>query len=287
MPATILAAGGLVWRGSSRSPEIAVIHRPHRHDWSLPKGKLNRLEAAPAAAVREVIEETGLAVTLQHQLGSTRYRVDGVPKTVHYWAMRYDGGTFTANDEADELRWLTPRDAARKLDFPADRVMVTRFAASRAPDTAVLLIRHAKAGKRADWKGDDNLRPLDGDGRRQAAAIASFASLFAPVVITAATPLRCQQTVLPLAEKFNLPIGEAAAFSDKSFQKRPASSARALRSLSRSRQVVAVTSQGGAIPGLLAQVDPSHVPHSSRKGSVWALFYARGELVKADYYDRP
>ena len=34
----------------------------------------------------------------------------------------------------------------------------------------VLLVRHARAGDRSEWEGDDRLRPLDKKGRRQAKA---------------------------------------------------------------------------------------------------------------------
>jgi 8-oxo-dGTP diphosphatase len=287
MPATIRAAGGLIWRGSPGAPEVAVIHRPHRGDWSLPKGKLCPGEAAATAACREVVEETGLTVALQHRLGTVRYRVNGAPKQVEYWAMGYRGGEFAANDEADRLRWVTLRDANKLLDFPTDRTILAAFGRRRPPDTAVLLIRHAKAGKRSAWKKDDELRPLDADGRRQAQAIAAFGSLFAPDEICAATPLRCRQTVEPLAEKLDLPVNAAPALSDRDFTHDPRRSARALRALARTKWVVVASSQGDAIPGLLASVDPDHAPFTSRKGSVWALFFAHGQLVQADYYERP
>ncbi len=39
-----------------RDGRVAVVHRPHRQDWTLPKGKLEPGEDDLAAAVREVCE---------------------------------------------------------------------------------------------------------------------------------------------------------------------------------------------------------------------------------------
>jgi 8-oxo-dGTP pyrophosphatase MutT (NUDIX family) len=42
--AVVRAAGGLLWRDGKKGrsgARLAVIHRPHRKDWSLPKGKLD------------------------------------------------------------------------------------------------------------------------------------------------------------------------------------------------------------------------------------------------------
>ena len=46
MNATIIAAGGVVWRRDVKGEiEVLLVHRPHYDDWSLPKGKLEEGEA--------------------------------------------------------------------------------------------------------------------------------------------------------------------------------------------------------------------------------------------------
>ena len=82
---TIEAAGVVLVRPGPSGPEVAVVHRPHRSDWSLPKGKLERGERHEVAAVRETFEETGVRCVLGPSLGGRRYEVDGVPKHVRYW----------------------------------------------------------------------------------------------------------------------------------------------------------------------------------------------------------
>lgn len=284
---TIRAAGGVVYRLDSDEARVAVIHRPHRGDWSLPKGKLHSKESSLVAAHREVVEETGLQVAVRQRLDRVRYRVDGTPKTVSYWAMRCVGGAFVANDEADELRWLSPTDARELLTFPADHAVLDGFVKAPRPDSVVLLIRHAKAGKRSTWRKDDYLRPLDAEGRRQAAAIAELVATFAPQRIYSARPDRCLQTVSPLGERTGMPIEATDAFDDVTFEHDEAPAMTRLRKLSRRSRVSVVCSQGGTIPPILDRLDPEHAPHQSRKGSVRALFFRAGELVASDYYERP
>lgn len=284
---TICAAGGVVYRPETDGPRIAVIHRPHRHDWSLPKGKLHAGESSLVAAHREVVEETGLRVAVQQRMDRVRYRINGTPKVVSYWAMRYLGGKFVPNNEADKLRWLRPAEAVDLLSFPGDHAIVDGFATSPSPDSVVLLVRHAKAGKRSLWKKDDYLRPIDGQGRKQAGAIADLTASFGPHRILSAAPLRCQQTIEPLAHRMNMRVDPAPAFDDRNFELDPGPALAKLRRLSMRHRVSVVCSQGGTIPLLLDQLDRANAPHESRKGSVWALFFAGGELVASDYYERP
>ncbi len=119
--AEVHAAGGVMVRDGA----IAIVHRPYRRDWSIPKGKLDPGESFEQAAVRELQEETGFTVELGDELPEVRYRDHhDRPKLVRYWLMRITGGTFAANDEVDELRWLSPDDAATLLTYEADRTLV-------------------------------------------------------------------------------------------------------------------------------------------------------------------
>jgi 8-oxo-(d)GTP phosphatase len=63
----------------------------------------------------------------------------------------------------------------------------------------VLLIRHARAGDRAEWEGDDHKRPLDKRGRRQAEALVEALASFTVTRVLSSPADRCMQTVEPLA----------------------------------------------------------------------------------------
>jgi 8-oxo-dGTP pyrophosphatase MutT (NUDIX family) len=120
----VRAAGGVVRRGG----EVAIVHRPRYDDWSLPKGKLDPGESPAEAALREVEEETGMRCSLGSHLGSTEY-LDrkGRRKVVDYWEMEAGDGSFSPNDEVDELRWLPLEEAAVELTYPFDRELVERL----------------------------------------------------------------------------------------------------------------------------------------------------------------
>ncbi|MEU2957036.1 NUDIX hydrolase [Streptomyces xanthochromogenes] len=125
---TVLAAGCVLWR---RSPwgdggiEICLVHRPKYDDWSHPKGKLKRDEAALDGALREVLEETGFTCAPGAALPTAHYTDgQGRPKRVEYWAAEAGEGRFTANDEVDRLLWLTPSAAHHRLTHPRDRQLV-------------------------------------------------------------------------------------------------------------------------------------------------------------------
>jgi 8-oxo-dGTP diphosphatase len=112
-------------RKGAEGHEVALIHRPRYDDWSLPKGKLHAGESFEEAARREVAEETGLRGELGSELSSHSYTDrKGRSKLVRWWLLDGAQGQFERNHEADELRWLTPEDAAELLSYEHDRELV-------------------------------------------------------------------------------------------------------------------------------------------------------------------
>jgi 8-oxo-dGTP diphosphatase len=69
------------------------------------------------------------------------------------------------------------------------------------------LVRHAKAGHRAGWDGDDFDRPLTVAGRRQAEAIADRLTDAGVKALWSSPYVRCVQTLEPLADRVGLQIG--------------------------------------------------------------------------------
>ena len=68
-------------------------------------------------------------------------------------------------------------------------------------------VRHARAGSKRGWEGNDELRPLDELGFVHAAALAPRLAGAGPVRRLLSSPaLRCVQTLQPLADIVGLPI---------------------------------------------------------------------------------
>jgi 8-oxo-(d)GTP phosphatase len=63
----------------------------------------------------------------------------------------------------------------------------------------VLLVRHASAGDRQAWEGDDLDRPLDDRGRGQAHELVLRLAAFPIDAIYSSPAVRCVKTVEPLA----------------------------------------------------------------------------------------
>ncbi len=129
-----MSAGGLVIRIVEGGPEIVLGRRVRPHEgsaWVLPKGTPAEGEAVETTALREVAEETGLAVHIVEPVGSIHYsfvqsgaRVD---KTVHFYLMVATGGDLANHDyEFEEVRWVPLEEAAHLLKFETEREIVER-----------------------------------------------------------------------------------------------------------------------------------------------------------------
>jgi 8-oxo-dGTP pyrophosphatase MutT (NUDIX family) len=204
LPATVIAAGGVVWRERRGTRQVLLVHRPRYDDWSLPKGKLNAHEHVLLGARREIEEETGLQVVLGPPLGVQRYpiRKNGgtTEKLVHYWsAVPINGSEFEPNDEVDQVSWLPVDKARGKLSYPRD-VDILDALDRRVPVVAtVVVVRHAEAVKRKDWDGKDTLRPLTSNGTAVAERLTDVLAALGANRIISSDAERCTATVTPYA----------------------------------------------------------------------------------------
>jgi 8-oxo-dGTP pyrophosphatase MutT (NUDIX family)/phosphohistidine phosphatase SixA len=278
------AAGGVVWRPG---PEILVVHRPRYDDWSLPKGKLERGEHPLAAAVREVEEETGVRGVPQVRMPSIRYLTGepGVEKVVDFWTMRVlRESPHEPDDEITDVVWLSAREARERLTYTHDRGLVAAFTTLPTVASVVVLVRHAYAGKRTEWDGPDEERPLQGKGIRDAERAGLLLPLFAPDVVVSAPAKRCRDTVAGVDAAVRLD-GRFAEDGDVE------EAVEALRGYAAASTSTVVCSQGGLMRPLLPRlraglgVAPG-TPVSSPKGAAWVLSYdSDGKLIATDPLD--
>lgn len=281
----VRAAGGILVRGRGPALEVAVVHRPRYHDWSLPKGKIDPGEDPAACALREVEEETGMRARIVGKAGTVRYPVAVGVKQVDYFSMRpLRSLGFTPNEEVDELRWLGVGEAVETLSYSFDRQLV---AAMAPPDDSSLhLVRHADAGDRSRWQGRDEERPLSVRGANQAALLASALAPLRPQRIMSSPYRRCVETVAPLAEALGLEVEPRAELAEGAAPEALAAMIDEVVGFD-----AVLCSHGDVIPALLERVRwmgaevPS--PPACAKGSTWVVSHDGAVFTDAEYFPPP
>jgi 8-oxo-dGTP pyrophosphatase MutT (NUDIX family) len=135
----VMAAGGVVLDGTGRTARVLVVHRPAHDDWSLPKGHVDEGEALAEAALREVIEETGVTARIVQPAGTTEHAVvlDGATATkrVHWFVMEpvgtADPSTRRPDAEVDHAAWFPIGTALERLTYPGERTLLSETVALR------------------------------------------------------------------------------------------------------------------------------------------------------------
>lgn len=152
------------------------------------------------------------------------------------------------------------------------------------------LVRHAKAGSRHDFKGNDRLRPLSSPGRRQAEALVD--RLGPPLLAAGAKTLisspflRCIQTLRPLAKVLGAKVQADERLSEgRNF-------GGVLELMATLPEGSVICSHGDVIPETIAALERRGCEFTSppdwRKASVWVLERdADGEYVSAESWPPP
>jgi broad specificity phosphatase PhoE len=135
----------------------------------------------------------------------------------------------------------------------------------------LLLLRHARAGHRSEWVGDDRDRPLDKRGRRQAAALVDQLAPVGLERILTSPYRRCVETVIPLAEATGLRVEERDELAEGTGD----ATARLARKVAGSRAVLCT--HGDVIAALIGE-------RRAQKGSIWVL---SPELEPLEYLPPP
>jgi 8-oxo-dGTP diphosphatase len=264
----IAAAGALPWRRRRGQLQVVLVHRPRYDDWSWAKGKLDPAEDWPAAAVREVFEETGLHVRLGRPLPSSRYTVLGPnglsqsnqaeTKEVHYWAAEVMGGAGTLVNEIDEIAWLDVDDAADRLSYARDRDQLLALMRADRDGTLttwrLVIVRHAHACSRSTWSEADPLRPLDARGRERAEALVPILNAYGVTRVVTSPSVRCLATVLPYAVAAELKIRLKPGLSEEGFAERPDHAHHHLTRLLERGQATVISTHGPVLLVLLEQL---------------------------------
>jgi 8-oxo-dGTP diphosphatase len=148
------------------------------------------------------------------------------------------------------------------------------------------VVRHAKAGDRSDWTGDDRMRPLTKSGQRQADALADMLEPEPIDKILSSGYLRCLQTVEPLGAKRKLPVEPVKELEEG------AGGESVLRLIQKFRvRNVVLCTHGDVVEELLEQLIAQGLVQRARanmeKGSTWMLEEQDGKVTSAKYLPAP
>lgn len=146
----------------------------------------------------------------------------------------------------------------------------------------IYLIRHAHAGSRAGWNGDDLDRPLSERGAQQAAGLVAELG-DAPIGRIWSSPYRrCIQTVEPLGARLGLEVRTAGVLAEGS----PIDDVLTFVA-DRAKHHPALCTHGDLVPKVIRhllaagmQADQGPV---AQKGSVWVLDVEDGRVARGRY----
>lgn len=150
----------------------------------------------------------------------------------------------------------------------------------------IYVVRHAKAGSRSAWVGDDRDRPLAENGWEQARALATRLSTLHPSVLWSSPHLRCQQTLQPLGKVCGLEIVIDSRLKEESPLEK------SLAVLDDAPDNAVLCSHGDVIPdavnGLIRRgMEVGDIPRALKKASVFVLHRENGLYVRAEYWEPP
>jgi 8-oxo-dGTP diphosphatase len=144
------------------------------------------------------------------------------------------------------------------------------------------VVRHAHAGSRAGWRGDDHERPLSAKGEKQARAIADLLERGGVARLVSSPFVRCVQTFDPAAAR----LGVKVEVDDRLAEGRRGEDALELAGELR-HEPAALCTHGDVVPDLLHILsnegarlrDPLVWP----KGSTWVLEWSGNTLANGEY----
>ena len=123
------SSGGAVLQVRDGSAFIALIATRGKTRWGLPKGAVAGEETSQQAALREVLEETGLLAEIIKPLDTIEYYFRAgdtlIRKRVDFYLMRYVGGTLTPQlSEVDDVEWVELREAIERASFDSEKKLL-------------------------------------------------------------------------------------------------------------------------------------------------------------------
>lgn len=123
------SSGGAVIDVRDGRAYVALIATRNRTRWGLPKGAVAEGETSEQAALREVLEETGLTAEIVKPLDTIEYFFRAgdtlIRKKVDFYLMRYISGTLTPQlSEVDDVQWIELASALQHASFDSEKKLL-------------------------------------------------------------------------------------------------------------------------------------------------------------------
>jgi len=148
------------------------------------------------------------------------------------------------------------------------------------------VVRHARAGSRGHWTGDDRLRPLSPKGLKQAGALVTIFEPFQLTAIFSSPFLRCVETVEPLARARGMTVKQAPSLAEG-------------HGLAGAMQLMGDPALDGVMLGTHGDIVGELIEHlvnrrvvkpgegGYEKGAIWVVEVENGALVRARFIAAP
>lgn len=149
----------------------------------------------------------------------------------------------------------------------------------------IYLVRHAKAGERRVWEGDDEARPLSKDGWKQSEVIAKRLAAKGASSLHSSPYVRCMQTLEPLAKRLGVDVeADQRLFEGEPFEP-------VLELLGEVGTGAVLCSHGDIIPDVIRALARRDMEVQStpdwRKGSIWVLKRKGDRITKGKVWPPP
>jgi 8-oxo-dGTP diphosphatase len=166
---------------------------------------------------------------------------------------------FKPSEEVAEVTWKSPEEVRALLTYDFDREVLDRLldlhTLGHLQTKPVIVLRHATATPRAEWKGgkglDDGHRPLLDVGHTEAAQLVPLLNAFAPKRLVTSSWVRCRTTLEPFAKAKGLKLIERHQLSEFGNKKGPRRTLKVVHDLVTDGNPAVICSHRPALPTII------------------------------------
>jgi 8-oxo-dGTP diphosphatase len=184
---------------------------------------------------------------------------------------------FAPNQEIAKVEWIAAKEAVKLLSYEHDKNLMEQVIqlhkAKELETRALIILRHAKATLRSDWKGEEAKRPLLAEGKKQAKALVPLIAAYGPKRLVTSPWVRCHDTINPYAETRKQKLIERHQLTELGNKKRPARTQDVVTDLLGTSKSGLICSHRPALPSILApfaQMAPKEIRKEIEAGSTLA-----------------